>query len=72
MRVEAAGTELEEMLPLSGIAGDKPVKYMPWFFNVCRQRTTDSGMELSVFSVPNTPEDGGWNQPEAFAELYVH
>ena len=45
-----AGPLQEELDPLNGLAGKRPSKARPWYFNVCRQRVRDDGTELSAFS----------------------
>ena len=36
--------------PLHQVVGRKPLKSLPWYFNVCRQRVREDGTELSAFS----------------------
>jgi len=53
--------------PLHQVAGRKPLKSLPWYFNVCRQRVREDGTEWSAFSP--TGEDG-FHVPHKFARLY--
>ncbi len=56
-----------DILPLLGVAGDKPSETDPWYFNVCRHAVNEKGAELSAFS----PTGGGFQAPKMFARLYV-
>jgi len=42
--------------PLHQVVGRKPVYSLPWFFNICRRRARESGVELSAFSPAGLPE----------------
>ena len=68
-------SELEESIvsiqtdidTMNGVAGDKPTKDAPWFFNVCRQRI-GGGRELSAFSPTNS---GSFHVKIKFGKLYT-
>ena len=47
VRVPALGAGQEEILPDFGIAGDKPSRDAPWYFNVCRVRRAGGSPLLS-------------------------
>ena len=69
VRIPAAGEEQAELLPLSGVAGNKPLKAFPWYFNIFRQRLRDEGnSEYSAFSPPGKK---GFGHPERFAKMYL-
>lgn len=54
--------------PLHQVVGRAPSISLPWFFNVCRQRQRESGVEHSAFSPPGK---GGFHHPMSFAHLYT-
>ncbi len=72
-RMPVAGDNAATLDPRNGIAGRKPSKTYPWYFNVCRQRLPSDGRplrerQLSAFSPPGQP---GFHHPMKFAELIV-
>ncbi len=54
--------------PLHQVVGRKPTAGLPWYFNLCRQRKRDSGVEHSAFSPTGR---ASFHVPRAFAKLYV-
>jgi len=50
VRLPVAGEEARELDPQNGIAGKRPSRVYPWYFNVCRQRVRDNSTELSAWS----------------------
>ena len=67
--IPAAGEEQAELLPLSGVAGGKPLTSFPWYFNVFRQRMRgEDDTEYSAFSPPGKK---GFGHPERFAKMYM-
>jgi len=53
--------------PFHQVIGRRPLKSLPWYFNVCRQRPRAKETELSAFS----PTGGkGFHEPNRFAKLY--
>jgi Domain of unknown function (DUF4838) len=54
--------------PLHQIVGTQPVKSLPWYFNLCRQRIRGKSVELSAFS-PTGKRN--FHLPTKFAKLYV-
>jgi hypothetical protein len=55
MRVPAMGASQEEILPDFGVAGDKPSKDAPWYFNIGRIRHAGGTLELSTFAPTGEP-----------------
>ncbi len=66
MRVPAMGASQEEILPNIGVAGDKPTKDAPWYFNVCRIRRAGGTSELSAFAPTG---ESGFHFRSKFASL---
>lgn len=68
MRIPIADEGMNEIDPDNGVAGRRPTKVYPWYFNVCRQRVRDTGSEFTAFS-----PTGGKHFHDAlkFAKLYV-
>ena len=54
--------------PLHQVAGRKPTAGLPWYFNVCRQRLRDNGVEHSAFSPTGKKT---FHEPLKFGRLYV-
>lgn len=50
MRLPIADPEGGQLDPLHNVVGVKPTPQLPWFFNLCRQRVRETGMERSAFS----------------------
>jgi Domain of unknown function (DUF4838)/Carbohydrate family 9 binding domain-like len=53
--------------PFHQVIGRRPLKSLPWYFNVCRQRPRAKGSELSAFSPTGKK---GFHVPNKFAMLY--
>ncbi|MFO8013476.1 MAG: DUF4838 domain-containing protein [Phycisphaerae bacterium] len=53
--------------PLHQVVGRKPLKSLPWYFNVCRQRVREDGTERSAFSPTG---EKTFHVPRKFARLY--
>jgi hypothetical protein len=53
--------------PLHQVVGRKPLKSLPWYFNVCRQRVREEGTEWSAFSPTG---EKTFHVPHKFARLY--
>ena len=53
--------------PYHQVIGRQPLKDLPWYFNVCRQRLRDGGRETSAFSPTG---EKGFHVPTRFAKLY--
>jgi hypothetical protein len=68
IRIPVVGEQQEEIDPLHGVAGKKPVAESPWYFNVCRQRIREKGNELSAFSPTGVPR---FHDQMKFGELTV-
>jgi hypothetical protein len=49
------------------VVGRKPLKSLPWYFNVCRQRVREDETELSAFSPTG---EKTFHVPNRFARLY--
>ncbi len=54
--------------PLHQVVGRKPVSDLPWYFNVCRQRTRETGVEHAAFSPTGKKT---FHEKLKFARLYV-
>jgi len=66
IRVPALGPQQKDILPDFGVAGDKPSKQTPWYFNLCRVRRRGESVEFSAFS----PTHGsGFHDIMKFAKL---
>jgi len=68
VRVPTAGDNAATIDPASGVAGEKPTKEKPWFFNVCRQRTREKDKEHSAFSPTGSHS---FHEVMKFGELIV-
>lgn len=68
VRLPVAGDGAGQGDPLNGVAGRKPTKTYPWYFNVCRQRVRDRGKELTAFSPTGKPN---FHDLLKFGELFV-
>jgi len=68
VRVPVAGEGQELLDARNGVSGRRPTQTYPWYFNVCRQRVRDNGMERSAFSPPGKDT---FHHLIKFAELYV-
>ncbi len=66
MRVPAMGESQEEILPDIGVAGDKPSREKPWYFNVCRIRRAGGSSQLSAFTPTG---EAGFHYRGKFARL---
>ena len=67
IRIPIEDPSQETLLPLIGVAGNKPSETYPWYFNVCRQSVSEKGREASAFS----PTGAGFQVPKKFGKLYV-
>ena len=54
--------------PLHEIIGPAPAKGAPWFFNVCRQRVRDQGVQMSAFSPTG---EKGFHYILKFGKLFI-
>ena len=54
--------------PFHQVVGRKPMKALPWHFNVCRQRIRENGSEVSAFSPTGQKR---FHVPLKFGKLYV-
>lgn len=54
--------------PLRGVVGRPPVSESPWFFNVCRLRIREGGVESSAFA---PTKSGGFHNMAAFGKLLL-
>jgi hypothetical protein len=68
MRLPIVTPDAGQLDPLHNVVGSRPTPTHPWYFNLCRQRTRDSGMERSAFSP--TAEDN-FHVLLKFAKLYI-
>jgi hypothetical protein len=68
VRVPVAGSDADTIDPLNGLAGEKPTRDDPWYFNVCRQRVREAGNEHSTFSPTGAHN---FHLPLKFGKLYV-
>jgi len=66
VRIPIVGETNADIDPLNGVAGRKPHKTYPWYFNVCRQRVSDKSKELTAFSPTGKPN---FHDVMKFAEL---
>ena len=67
IRIPIVPPTQEDIQPMIGVAGNKPIQSYPWYFNVCRQGFGEKGHEMSAFS----PTGAGFQVPMMFAKLYV-
>jgi len=66
VRIPVVGTAEAESDPNHRVAGAKPTKDHPWFFNVGRMRVADlEKPEIQIFSQTG----GGWHFPAKFGKL---
>lgn len=66
VRIPVVGTAEAESDPNHRVAGAKPTKDHPWFFNVGRMRVADlEKPEIQIFSRTG----GGWHVPAKFGKL---
>jgi hypothetical protein len=68
VRLPVVGMQQEDIDPLNGVAGAKPVAEAPWFFNVCRQGGGEKGKEASAFSPTEVPR---FHIPRKFGRLEI-
>ena len=68
VRLPIAGEGQEQLDPRNGVSGRRPTETYPWFFNVCRQRVRDNGMERSAFSPTGT---ASFHDVMKFGELFA-
>ena len=68
IRIPVADPSQETLLPLIGVAGNKPSETYPWYFNIYRQGVSEKGRELSAFSPTGTD---GFHVPKKFGKFYV-
>lgn len=66
LRIPALGANQEELLPNFGVAGDKPTRDAPWYFNVCRIRKAGGETQTSAFSPTG---ESGFHYMRKFARL---
>ncbi len=55
VRIPVVGAEQALLNPQFGVAGRKPSRSYPWYFNVCRQRIRPGEKEFSAFSPTSSP-----------------
>jgi tetratricopeptide (TPR) repeat protein len=53
--------------PFHQVIGRKPLRSLPWYFNLCRQRIRENGSEHSAFSPTGA---AGFHVPLKFARFY--
>jgi hypothetical protein len=68
VRVPIAGEKAEEMDPMNGISGRKPIPTYPWYFNLCRQRVRTDGTQRSALSPTGKST---FNDEMKFGKLFV-
>ena len=68
MRLPVKGENAEEINPLNGVAGVKPAKDAPWYFNLYRNRVRGNECEGSAFSPFGK---SGLHAPLTFGRLIV-
>ena len=69
VRLPVAGESQESLDARNGVSGRMPSPTYPWYFNLCRQRVRDNGVELSAFSATGKRS---FHEAMKFGELYVH
>lgn len=66
LRVPVWGSAQEEILPYSGVSGDKPTRDAPWYFNLCRIRKAGGGRAFHAYSPTG---ENGFHYRRKFARL---
>jgi hypothetical protein len=68
MRLPVNGPDVEASNPLHGLAGSKPTRDAPWYFNLYRNRVSGNAVEGSVFA---PLKKGNLHAPSTFGRLIV-
>jgi hypothetical protein len=67
IRLPIAGEGARELDPLAGVDGNRPSPLFPWYFNICRQRQRDDGIERTAYSPTGESDSHGLDK---FARMW--